>query len=372
MIHTIAGRNYKMGYTTGSCAAAAAKAAVSMLVTKEKIKQISIDTPAGIPLVLEVKKGEIGNESTQCCIVKDGGDDADSTTGMEIFAKAQYSKEKGIQIKAGKGIGIVTKKGLQVKPGEPAINKVPMMMILQEVSKIKENGICITIFAPEGEERAKKTFNARLGIIGGISIIGTTGIVKPMSEDAWKEAILLELKMKKEQGYRAVCLVFGNYGEDFCVHKLKMKKEVIVIMSNFVGYVLESASRIGFETILIVGHIGKLVKVAGGIFHTHSRIADGRMETICTFAALEGASVEVIEKIYHCITTEAAEKVIEENNLKGIYEKIVQKAEEKCRQYIQCEKKIGCILFNNQNEILSKSKNADGIMTTLRNEVYEQ
>lgn len=365
----IAGKIYKMGYTTGSCAAAAAKAAAKILVFQTKIQTISIHTPAGIDLNLEVQKIQFTKQYAQCCITKDGGDDIDSTTGIEIFAKAEYSYEKGITIKAGEGIGIVTKNGLKVEKGKPAINPEPMKMIVQEVSKIQEDGIVITIFAPKGKERAKKTFNPRLGIEGGISILGTTGIVVPMSEEAWKESVFWELNTKKN--CPTVCFVFGNYGELFCKQQLKIPQRKIVSISNFVGYMLESAANLHFKKILLVGHIGKLIKVAAGIFHTHSHIADGRMETLCTFAALEGANQNIVTAIYNCVTTEEAMEVIKKENLEMIYEKIAEKIKQRCEMQIHNELQVDCILFDNQNKILGKSKFADETIKLLRNEKNE-
>lgn len=365
----IAGKVYKMGYTTGSCAAAAAKAAAKMLILQKEIKTIKIDTPAGIILNLEIKKAEFTKEYAKCCVIKDGGDDIDSTTGMKIFAKAQYTCENKILIKAGEGIGIVTKNGLKVEKGNPAINPEPMKMIIKEVSKIKNSGICITIFAPEGKERAKKTFNPRLGIKDGISILGTTGIVVPMSEEAWKESIFWELNTKKE--FQTICFVFGNYGEVFCKEQLNIPKEKIVIISNFVGYMLESAVNLEFKKVLLVGHIGKLIKVAAGIFHTHSHIADGRMETLCTFAALEGACKKTIAALYSCVTTEEAMEVIKKENLEIIYEKIASKIKQRCEMQVHNALQVECILFDNQNQILGKSGFTDEIIDLLRKEKNE-
>ena len=220
----IDGKKYRRGYTTGSCAAAAAKASVHMLFTNKKIENINIDTPKGIPLILKVKNIELKDKSAVCSIEKDGGDDIDATHTMDIFAKAELipREDEEIIVTSGVGIGIVTKKGLSVEVGKPAINPVPMRMIRSEISKVlgenhkllnKDKSLKITIFAPQGEEIAKKTFNPRLGIVGGISILGTTGIVEPMSEDGWKKSLSIELEMKKAQGMDKIILVPGNHGE---------------------------------------------------------------------------------------------------------------------------------------------------------------
>ncbi|WP_297135414.1 cobalt-precorrin-5B (C(1))-methyltransferase CbiD, partial [Terrisporobacter sp.] len=230
----IDGKKYKRGYTTGSCAAAASKASVYMLLTKEKVDKVNIDTPKGIPLTLSVRNIEISDDYAICSIEKDGGDDIDATHKMNIFAKAELIDNldnEDIIVTGGKGIGLVTKKGLSVEVGKHAINPVPMKMIKSEVRKIlkekedfieKNKSIKITIFAPEGEEIAKKTFNPRLGIVGGISILGTTGIVEPMSEEGWKKSLSIELEMKRSQGLDKIILVPGNHGEEFIREHLKI------------------------------------------------------------------------------------------------------------------------------------------------------
>lgn len=361
----IAGKSYRMGYTTGSCAAAAAKAAAYMLVKNKIINKICIDTPIGVELILEVINAEIGNGYSVCAVVKDGGDDSDVTTGLEIYAKAEYCECKGVNVVAGIGIGTVTKKGLKVSVGEPAINPEPMKMIIKEVSEIIAEGIKITLTIPQGEETAKMTFNPKLGIVGGISIIGTTGIVTPMSEEAWKESVLLELKMCLASGDKSICFVFGNMGEKFCTDVLNIEKSKIVSISNFVGYMLDSAVNLGVENILFVGHMGKIVKVASGIFNTHSKVADGRMEALCAYAALNGATTETVNKIYNCVTTDGAEEVINEYNLQSVYSMVAEKAETKCCQRVYNKINIGCVLFNKNNKILSKSSNVEKIIQIL-------
>ena len=207
----IDGKKYRRGYTTGSCATAASKAATYMLLTKKKIKTINIDTPKGIPLTLDVQNISLNNDYVECSIKKDGGDDIDATHTMDIYAKAEIiDRENGedIIVCGGYGIGVVTKKGLSVEVGKAAINPTPMKMINYEIRKVigedisatlgEGKSLKITISAPKGEEIAKKTFNPRLGIIGGISIIGTTGIFETMSDGGWKKSLLIELKMRKE------------------------------------------------------------------------------------------------------------------------------------------------------------------------------
>lgn len=366
------GKQVRMGYTTGSCAAGAAKAAAKMLITGEVVKEIEIDTPAGIPLCLSVEKAERGTDFARCCIVKDGGDDPDVTTGLEIFAEARFSDREGILISTGEGIGIVTKRGLKVEVGQPAINPEPRKMILKEVSEIQSDGISLFFSVPKGRECAEKTLNARLGIEGGISILGTSGIVMPMSEEAWKESIYLELKMKKVAGMQSLCFVFGNDGESFAQKELGIAKEKIIKISNFVGFLLDCAVNLELKSVLLAGHMGKLVKVAAGNFHTHSKMSDARMETLCAYAALEGAKKETLEQIYTSVTTDAVQEILIRENLTGVNEKIVNQAELRCLQRVRQQLKTGCVLFGQSGKKLAQSRQAEKILKEIQEEQIEK
>lgn len=362
------GKKFRKGYTTGSCAAAASKAAVMMLFTGIIVETVSIDTPAGIRLSLPVSDVICISECcVSCSIVKDGGDDPDITTGLKIFAKAERKAKSGIEIATAEGIGIVTLPGLKVEVGKPAINPVPMKMILKEVSEVlpEGEGVLITLSIPKGEETTLKTYNPKLGIIGGISILGTSGIVNPMSEEAWKEALVAELSVISAKRKKNIVYVFGNYGENFVKNSLGLTIDNVIKISNFVGFMLEQAVEYGIESILIVGHIGKLVKVAAGIFQTHSKIADARMEIMTAYSALEGASNDIVSQIYKCRTTEAAIDIIERNQLRGVYGRIVSNVSKHCTDYVFGKIKIGCVLFHGDAEILAMEANAKEILNYL-------
>lgn len=371
----IDGKKYKRGYTTGSCAAAASKASVYMLLTKEKIYNINIDTPKGIPLTLSVRNIEISDDYAICSIEKDGGDDIDATHKMNIFAKAELIDnldDEEILVTGGKGIGLVTKKGLSVEVGKYAINPIPMKMIKSEVKKVirekedfieKNKSIKITIFAPEGEEIAKKTFNPRLGIVGGISILGTTGIVEPMSEEGWKKSLSIELEMKRAQGLDKIILVPGNHGEEFIREHLKIDIHNCVRMSNFVGYMLNEAKRLGFKKILMAGHIGKFIKISAGIFQTHSKVCDARNEIMIANLALLGADLDFLNKINECVTTEGAVEIIDDSRYKDIYNILCDKCRNRVEQYLnEDDIDVGIYMFRMDKSLLGKSANADLIM----------
>lgn len=364
---TINGKQYRKGYTTGSSAAAAAKAAVTMLFTGRLIETVNIDTPSGIRLNLAVNDAAISSEAAKCSIIKDGGDDPDITTGLRIFAEARRIEKIGVSIKTAEGIGTVTLPGLKVLPGQPAINPVPMKMILKEIQEVlpSGNGVEVLFSVPGGEEIAKKTYNPKLGIMGGISLLGTTGIVEPMSEEAWKDSLALELNMAAAKGHKQIVFTFGNYGEDFAIEKLGIERGRIVTISNFVGFMLEKAEEYNFEKIVLIGHMGKLVKVAAGIFHTHSRVADARMEIMAAYAALEGATRDAVSQMFECRTTEAAAKVINANGLQKVYNRIVANVSKRCSEYTFNKIKVGSVLFNTDSFLLAMDETAKEILKEL-------
>ncbi|MCV2287551.1 cobalt-precorrin-5B (C(1))-methyltransferase CbiD [Clostridioides difficile] len=398
----IDGKKYRRGYTTGSCATGASKAAVYMLITKNRINTINIDTPKGIPLLLKVDNINISDTFVECSIKKDGGDDIDATHTMDIYARAEIvaknDKNKGyltlkdidslstnseckselykfIRVYGGTGIGVVTKKGLSVDVGKPAINPTPLKMINHEIRKLigdnfesilgNDKVLKITIFAPQGETVAKKTFNPRLSIVGGISIIGTTGIVEPMSDEGWKKSLSIELQMKKEQGLDKIILVPGNHGEQFIREKLNLDIKYVVRVSNFIGYMIKEAQRIGYKKILMAGHIGKFIKVSAGIFNTHSKVADARSEILVANLALMGARYEFLNKINQCVTTEEAVELINNSEYREVYNILSNKCKERVKQYLNEDSDdidVEVIIFSMDKSLLGKSDNTDDLV----------
>jgi cobalt-precorrin-5B (C1)-methyltransferase len=348
------GKRLRKGYSTGSCAAAAAKAAVWMLVRQQPMEQVEIDTPAGLRLKLSLTDVRLEQDRAGCAVVKDGGDDPDVTTGLKIVAEAVWA-EPGIHIAAGRGIGVVTEPGLKVPVGQPAINPVPHQMICKEVGEVlpAEQGVKVTLSVPGGETVALRTFNPKLGVVGGISILGSKGIVEPMSEEALKESLALELRIRSQKGLRKAVFVFGNYGEEVARQTLGLDNKYLIKIGNYLGSMLDAARADGFETVLVIGHLGKLVKVAAGIFQTHSRVADARLEILCAYAALAGASLAVLQEIINCRTTAAVAAIIERERLSGIYERIVNNASRHCRDYTGGALKVGVVLFNETHHLLA-------------------
>ncbi|GAB6168912.1 cobalt-precorrin-5B (C(1))-methyltransferase CbiD [Clostridium carnis] len=337
------GKRLRCGYTTGSCAAAAAKAATFMLFNDEILESINIKTPKGISLNIDIDSIKKEENSVTVSVIKDGGDDIDITNGIKIYAKVENYNED-FCITGGEGIGIVTKDGLFVKKGEYAINDIPRKMIKEEVYSVKpkNKGVRVTIFSPMGKEIAVKTFNPRLGIENGISILGTTGIVKPMSEEALKDSIKIEINQKAINKKRLV-LAIGNIGEK-CALENGFNKDEIVIVSNFIGFSLECCSLAKVKDIVLVGHIGKISKVAYGCFNTHSRVADVRLEVIALELALLGHKKELIEDVLKEKTSEGAVKLLGDG-YESLYKNIGEKINNRMTIYSYGEIKCNTIMY---------------------------
>ncbi len=299
---------WRTGYTTGSCAAGAAKAACLVLKGNPPPSHVSIVLPDGGCLTVPVHKCFMDDTQAYAAILKDGGDDPDITHGLVIEARVRILSPSGrIHLRGGGGVGMVTKKGLAVPVGEPAINPVPRQMIEQAVRQVfpvEEMDVLIEV--PAGAQVAVHTLNPRLGITGGISILGTSGIVRPMSEEAFKASILPELDQAAAYGHQVFVLTPGNYGFRAATGKMGVPAEAVVQTSNFIGYIMEEAVYRGIRQLLLFGHIGKLIKVAGGIFHTHNRVADARMEILVAHAALAGVSGPQLRELSVLPTVEGA------------------------------------------------------------------
>jgi len=360
------GKKYRLGYTTGTTAAGAAKAAAKMLLEQKTVEKVLIETPADIEVEMEVQDYFYSKDLARAAVVKDAGDDPDQTDGIKITVELKRIKtdknldQSKVILKAGEGIGRITKPGLQLDIGQAAVNPVPRKMIKKAVRDIfpKNNVLEVLISAPAGVGIAKKTFNPKLGIKGGISILGTSGIVEPMSESAYKESLALELRQAVALGYKKLILVFGNYGKKEAL-AAGFKEEQIIRMSNFVGFMLAEVDELEIDEIIMVGHIGKIVKVAGGIFNTHSKVADGRREIIAAHTALAGAEQKVIKDIFAINTAEEAVEYLLAHNLdsvlKNISEAVVSKVEAKLENRIKCK----AVIFTLNQGIVALSREAE-------------
>ena len=351
-------KELRKGYTTGTCAQAAAKAAVMMLTSGKIVETVDIVTASGAKLNINLSDQEKGGGFACCSVIKDSGDDPDITNGAKVFAEARFSDQPGIILKGGKGVGRVTKPGLAVAVGEWAINPVPRKMILQELKPyLKKKGFEVTISVPRGEELAKQTFNPRLGIEGGISILGTTGIVEPKSLAAYKASLSLQLDVIKASGQARAALVPGYVGEKFCKEVLGIKDDIIVKIGDHIGFMFEECAKKGIHEVVFAGHIGKLVKVANGQFNTHCQHGDGRVDTIARYARMSKASEEILQELSLQETAETAGEILRKNNLTAVFDMLAKATVENLNEMVNSALKINCYILSLQGEMLGSFLN---------------
>ena len=367
----------KYGFTTGSSAAAASKAAILMLLSGKIKEKISIITPKGITFHADIKDISLDLKQLEasCAVEKNGGDDPDITTGLFIYSKVSIiekdSDELFIEIDGGEGVGRVTMPGLDQPVGNAAINSVPRKMIEKEVREVAElfdfkGKIKVLISVPGGNEAAKKTFNERLGIIDGISILGTSGIVEPMSDQALLDTIRVELNQRKALGAKMVAITPGNYGQEFMLRTYNYQLDRSVKCSNFIGDTIDMAASMGFEKLLLTGHIGKLIKLSGGIYNTHSKNADARMELLLAAGIRAGLDANNGKMILDAVSTEEGIRIIKET---GCFEETMKYMMEKIMFFLNKRASgkidIECIVYSNNYGLLAKSNGAEDLLYNL-------
>lgn len=358
------GQQLRCGFTTGTCAALAAKAAVQMLLSSKAIASVALMTPKGIPVEVPVLEISSNDDCISCAVQKDAGDDPDITNGALVFASVAKTEQPGVFIDGGQGIGRVTKPGLDQPVGAAAINSVPRRMISSEVDAVcklygYKGGISVVISIPAGAELAKRTFNPKLGIEGGLSVLGTSGIVEPMSAQALIDCIGLELRTYAAAGYKSIVLTPGNYGEAFLQTHSALKTAPTVKFSNFAGDALDFCAAYGFQRILLVGHIGKLVKIAGGIMNTHSSVADCRLEIIAAHAALSGAGQEIVRELMNAVSTDACIGILDRNGLRdAVLSTLLVRIKEQLQRRVGEAIEIDAIMFSNVHGFLGQTGTA--------------
>lgn len=366
-------KKLRCGYTTGSCAAGAAKAAAQMLLTGKPVRSAALMTPAGILLTLDILEPMLTDTVCSCAVQKDSGDDPDITNGILVYA-AVSKCDGGICIHGGEGIGIVTKPGLDQPVGNAAINSTPRSMIADALTEIAgqygyTGGFHVTISAPAGVALAQKTFNPRMGITGGISIIGTTGIVEPMSNAAVVETIRAEANLRRAAGHENLLLTVGNYSGSFLQRYQPELAEKAVMCSNFIGDALDIGVTLGFRRILLIGHIGKLVKLGSGIMNTHSSYADGRMETLIVCGVLAGMPRALLMQITDCVTTDAALDILFQHpKRKEMLDILTSRIAYYLAARVKEQVQTGAIIFSDQHPLLLKTADADSIISAISEE----
>lgn len=371
-------KELRKGFTTGSCGAAAAKAALYMLLTGSVKDEIEIITPGGAVFRTEVKDIFREGNRVRCAVVKDGGDDPDVTTGLHVTAEVRAEERADgdleIQIEGGPGVGRVTLPGLDQPVGNAAINRVPRQMIEKELSEVAElldfrGRIRVILSVPGGEAAAERTFNPRLGIEGGISILGTTGIVEPMSTRAILDTIRVELNQRKALGDRIAAVSPGNYGLNFMKETYGYDLNRSVKCSNYVGDTVDMVREMEFRGMLLSGHIGKLIKVSGGIMNTHSKEGDARMELLAAGVIRAGGSMDTLRGILNCRVTEEALGIIQaespallRKSMESVMDRILYYLRKRAGEGLPVE----CILYSNEFGLLAASPGAMDMLEELR------
>lgn len=367
-------KKMRLGYTTGSCAAAAASGAAQILLGGKTITEVSLMTPKGILLHLKLEDITVKDNMVSCGVRKDAGDDPDTTDGILVVAsveKMSGPQPVRIQIDGGQGVGRVTKPGLACKPGEAAINPVPRSMIMRAVEEAAdqygyEGSLKVTISVPKGQETARRTFNPRLGIEGGISILGTSGIVEPMSEKALIRSIEVEMSQHVAQGEQYLLITPGNYGADYLREHMDLPFEKNIKCSNYVGETIDMAVNMGVKGILFVSHIGKFIKVAGGIMNTHSHSADSRMEILCANGIRAGADLACARDILECSTTDEALHVLEKDH---ILQETMKEITDRIQFYLDHRSYdqilLGAVIFSNEFGYLGQTPDAEELISRI-------
>lgn len=335
-------KTLREGFTTGSCAAAAALAGCLWRRDGVCPEWVEWTVPEGRLFRARV----CPHADFACGVVKGESDDPDVTRGLEVIARVEILDAGGeITFVAGEGVGTITEPGLKIPPGGAAINPVPREMIRRAIGSVYPGrGARVTVSIPGGREIAKKTFNPRLGIQNGLSVLGTSGIVRPMSLEALRASMRAELEMRVNQGRREMIFTFGNQGE--AALSALYPGETIVQVSNELGYMLDEALELGVRKLLIGGHPGKLVKVSAGVMQTHSRYADARREAIIAQLALMGAPMELMTAISETVTTEAAIDAIARYHMEAVWDRLAAAARRYCRARVRDQMEMNIVFVD--------------------------
>jgi cobalt-precorrin-5B (C1)-methyltransferase len=354
-------RFLKYGITTGATAAAAAKAA-TIAALREPVNCVVIPTPIGLRFEVPVKSSrKLADNTAEAVVIKDAGQDIDATDKMEIIATVKITNDTKIVIKSGVGVGVVTKPGLQIPIGEGAINPVPKAMIAEAVKESlpEGKGAEVIISAPEGANIAKKTTNDKLGVKGGVSILGTTGVVKPLSLEACRRSLVPQIDVAIARGYKRIVFVPGNIGEKIAKENFKVPEDAIVQTGDFVGYMLGKAVEKNVKEIIFIGHSGKIVKLAANIFNTHHKMGDSRNEVIASYAGAVGASTQIINQLLAANTSDEASEILRQTGLlENTYDRIADRVNQRVSDKVENKIKISIVIVAMDGKVLGMDKTA--------------
>ena len=347
----------RTGLTTGACAQAAAKGCALMLVSGSIVNSVEIELPNGENREVRLIKQKANKNYAGCTVIKDSGEeDKDVTNGIEIVCEIREAQEPGIALKGGLGVGKVTCPGLPVDVGEWAINPAPRRMIMRDVSQVlpEKGGYVVEISVPEGERIAEQTYNPRLGIEGGISIIGTSGLVRPKSQESYKKSLLVELNVAIAAGYKAIFIASGYLGERLLIENYNIPQQQIIKVGDHIGFMLEQCAAKGVAKVMLIGHIGKLSKVAAGLFNTHYKTGDARLETIAAYAALNGAGRDIVRELLGLKLAEAAIDVLRNKGFMAAFDDIAGRAAERAIELCKGGIDAAVVLLSLKGEVVGK------------------
>ena len=354
-------RGLRTGFTTGACATAAAVAAARALLTGRNVRQATVHLPAGRDATFKVHCLERKREETFASVVKDAGDDPDVTHGAEICVRVRWVEQPGVHLKGGYGVGTVTRPGLGLEVGGPAINPVPRRMLDEHLralmgERLRNQGVEVTIEVPRGEEIAKKTLNARLGIVGGISILGTTGIVVPYSTAAWRASVEQAIDVAAANGQRHVVLSTGGRSEQFAMALLPELPEVAFVeMGEFTGHCLKRAARLRLRRVSLAGMVGKMSKIAQGHFMTHVAGNQVDLGFLADLAAQCGAPSDVVEEIQAANTARHFQEIALANDLRSVFTRLAELVSGRSADLVEGALAIDCIIFDFDGSVLGRA-----------------
>ena len=360
MLEEIQKQKLRKGFTTGTCATAAAKASILSVIAQQKVSEVNVTLPKGDSIKIKIENCEFTKNSARCSVIKDGGDDPDVTHGAEIIVDVLLNENIGqIEIDGGEGVGVVTKPGLGLELNKHAINPVPKQMIdtnLKDVAKkiLLKNGIKVIISVPKGKELALKTDNPRLGIVGGISILGTSGIVIPYSTASFAASIRQNLDVSLALGNDIVVLTTGGRSEEFSKNLVNLPEHCFVKMGDFSGYTIQQCAKKGIKKAYVVGFIGKLSKMAMGVKQTHVKGSKVNMEFLADLAKNSGANDNLVNQIKNANTARHVQEIIQENKLDEFFRKVCSKVYDHMTEYSENEVEIEVVLYNFDGSVITR------------------
>ena len=352
----------RTGFTTGTCATAASKAGILAIINQQSLNNVDVILPKRDKINIQINSCNFSKDNAQCSVIKDGGDDPDVTHGAEIFVDISLTDKIGsIEIDGGKGVGRVTKPGLGLEIGTAAINPTPKKMILENIQEVGEevlgkNGIKIVVSVPTGEELAKKTDNPRIGILDGISILGTSGIVIPYSTASFAAAIRQQIDVVSSMNDEEVVLTTGGRSEDFAREIIKLPDHSFIQMGDFSGYTIQQCAKKSLKKAYVAGFIGKLAKMAAGVKQTHVKGGKVNMKFLSELAKRCNANSETIRKILGANTARNVQEIVIEDGVDGFFDEITKETCNQMRQHSEEKIPVEVILFNFDGNILSRYK----------------